>query len=132
MCIIIFVIKTKTMLDKFFEMKGVIAAGVFSPTDGSLLMFKGDMDRKKAADVAKMCYRNTKLFAKQAEKLQEITEMTWTPLKGWAFSAGDYSICIIDQFGVFVKTAQSNFDDIFIAMRMISEYKFDIKLLSKR
>jgi roadblock/LC7 domain-containing protein len=120
------------MLDKFFEMKGVVAAGVFSQADGSLLMFKGDMDKSKASDIAKMCYRNTKLFTKQAEKLQKITNMTWTPLKGWAFTAGDYSICIIDQFGVFVKTAHANFDDIFLAMRMVSEYKFDIKGLSSK
>jgi roadblock/LC7 domain-containing protein len=39
--------------------------------------------------------------------------MNWRPFKGWAVSAGDYTICVMGDIGVFVETAKADFNAIY-------------------
>jgi roadblock/LC7 domain-containing protein len=39
--------------------------------------------------------------------------MKWTPFHGWAVAAGDYAVCVMGQYGVFVKLNEADFNLIF-------------------
>lgn len=99
-------------LDKLMAMKGVIAAGEFT-ADGQLVAYKGDLKEEHARMVALMCAANSLMGRMQAEGFTAYTGMKWTPFLGWAVSAGEYSVCVMGNAGVFVKTAEADFNEIF-------------------
>jgi roadblock/LC7 domain-containing protein len=41
--------------------------------------------------------------------------MSWTPLQGWAYSGGDWTVAIGERGtkGVFIETAKADFNDLF-------------------
>ncbi len=39
--------------------------------------------------------------------------MKWTPLHGWAVAAGDYAVCVMGTYGVFVRLSEADFNAIF-------------------
>lgn len=93
-------------------LKGVIAAGEFG-VDGSLVAYKGPLKEEYAKMTALMCAANNLMLKMQAEGYTAYTGMKWTPFKGWAVSAGDYSVCVMGNVGVFVETAKADFNEIF-------------------
>ena len=99
-------------LDRLMGLYGAVSAGVYTP-GGELVSYKGDLTEDVAKLVAKMCAANTLMGTTEAESFTRISGMNWTPFHGWAVSAGDYSICVMGHIGVFVKTAQADFNDIY-------------------
>ena len=99
-------------LDKLMGLGGATAAGEFTP-DGELITYKGELPEDIARLIAKMCAANTLMGATQADSFTRITGMKWMPFHGWAVSAGDYSVCVMGNIGVFVETAKANFNDIY-------------------
>ncbi len=99
-------------LDKLMALKGAIAAGEFG-VDGSLVTYKGNLKEEHAKMVAMMCAANSLMGKMQAEGFTAYTGMKWTPFKGWAVAAGDYSVCVMGNVGVFVETAKADFNEIF-------------------
>jgi roadblock/LC7 domain-containing protein len=100
-------------LDRLLRLKGAISAGEFS-ADGELVSHKGDLTEEDARLIAKMCAANTLMGTVQAESFTRISGlMKWTPFHGWAVSAGDYSVCVMGHIGIFVETANADFNDIF-------------------
>ena len=99
-------------LDRVMGLKGAVAAGEFTP-GGDLVTFKGDLTEDIAKMTAKMCAANTLMGTTQAESFTLISGMRWTPFRGWAVAAGDYSVCVMGHIGVFVETAKADFNDIF-------------------
>ena len=99
-------------LNRLLELKGAVSAGEFSPT-GELASYKGHLPEELARLVARMCAANTMMGTSQAESFTRISGMKWLPFHGWAVAAGDYSVCVIGNIGVFVETAKADFNDIF-------------------
>ncbi|MFO3797439.1 MAG: DUF2173 family protein [Anaerolineales bacterium] len=99
-------------LDKLMALKGAVAAGEFG-VDGSLVAYKGALKEEHAKMVAMMCAANSLMGKMQAEGFTAYTGMKWSPFKGWAVSAGDYSVCVMGNAGVFVETAKADFNEIF-------------------
>jgi roadblock/LC7 domain-containing protein len=99
-------------LDKLMTLSGATAAGEFS-TDGKLVAYKGDLAQEHAEMTALMCAANTLMGKMQAEGFTQYTGMNWRPFKGWAVSAGDYTVCVMGNIGVFVETAKADFNAIY-------------------
>ncbi len=102
-------------LDKLMALPGAIAAGEFS-VGGDLVASKGALKEEYAKMVAMMCAANSLMGKMQAESFSAHTGMKWTPFKGWAVSAGDYSVCVMGNAGVFVETAKADFNKIFATL----------------
>jgi len=102
-------------LDKLIALNGAVAAGEFTPT-GELVAHKGDLSEEHAQMVAMMCAANSLMGKMQAESFAKHTGMNWSPFKGWAISAGDYSVCVMGNAGVFVETEKADFNAIFKAL----------------
>ena len=99
-------------LERLMKIKGAIAAGHFS-ADGKLLGYKGDIPKEMAELVAKMCAANTMMGSMEAEGFTMLTKMKWTPFHGLAVAAGDYAVCAMGHYGVFVKLSEADFNQIF-------------------
>jgi len=106
-------------LDKLMALKGAIAAGEFG-VGGNLVAYKGQMKEEHAKMVAMMCAANSLMGKMQAEGFSAYTGMKWSPFKGWAVSAGDYSVCVMGNAGVFVETAKASFDEIFKTLGQVA------------
>lgn len=99
-------------LKRLLELKGAVSAGEFAPS-GELVSYDGDLPLNLARQVAKMCAANTMMGMSQAESFTRISGMNWSPFHGWAVVAGDFSVCVVGDIGVFVETAKADFNDIF-------------------
>jgi roadblock/LC7 domain-containing protein len=99
-------------LTRLMGLGGAIAAGEYGPT-GELVSHQGDLTGEVAAIVARMCAANTLMGTSQAETFARLSGQKWTPFHGWAVSAGDYSVCVLGNIGVFVESAKADFNDIY-------------------
>ena len=99
-------------LDKLMALSGAIAAGEFA-TDGTLVTHKGSLSQEHAEMTAMMCAANTLMGKMQAEGFTRYTGMNWRPVKGWAISAGEYTVCVMGNIGVFAETAKADFNAIY-------------------
>ena len=104
-------------LDKLMALSGAVAAGEFTPT-GELVAHKGSLSDENAQMVAMKCAANSLMGKMQAESFAKHsfakhTGMNWSPFKGWAVSAGDFSVCVMGNSGVFVETEKADFNEIF-------------------
>lgn len=102
-------------LDKLMDLPGAVAVGEFTP-DGKLIRYKGKLTKEAAELAAMMCGTTSSMFAKQSGDFSEKTGMKWTPFKGFAVSAGDFSVCAAGNTGLFVETAKADFNKIFQAL----------------
>ena len=103
---------SEAKLERLMKIKGAIAAGEYSP-DGKLVAYKGDIPKDIAELVAKMCAANTLMGTIEAELFTKVSGMKWTPFLGWAVAAGDYAVCVMGNYGVFVKLSEADFNQIF-------------------
>ena len=78
-----------------------------------MLGYKGDLPKDVAELVAKMCATNTLMAQMQAEGFSALTRTKLTTLHGWAVAAGDYAVCVMGHYGVFVKLSEANFSAVF-------------------
>jgi roadblock/LC7 domain-containing protein len=99
-------------LDKLMALSGATAAGEYA-TDGKLITYKGELAQEHAEMTALMCAANTLMGKMQAEGFTRYTGMNWRPFKGWPVSAGDYTVCVMGNIGVFVETAKADFNAIY-------------------
>jgi roadblock/LC7 domain-containing protein len=102
-------------LESLMNLPGAVAVGEFTP-DGKLVRFKGQMSQEAAEMAAMMCGAVSDQFAKQAKDFSAKTGMKWNPFKGFAVSAGDYTVCAAGNTGIFVETAKADFNKIFQAL----------------
>ena len=102
-------------LDELLRLKGVIASGEFS-ADGKLIDFRGK-DNRLPQDVAEL----TAQFAAAVSQLlgvlaaahTKVSGFNWVPERGWAYSGGDLTIAVGGRHGVFVKTEEADFNELF-------------------
>lgn len=99
-------------LDKLTELDGAIGAVEFTPS-GELISARGDLTEDVATMAAKICAANSLMGTIQSEGFTRFNREGWTPFYGWAFAAGDFSVCVMGHLGVVVEIAKANFNDIF-------------------
>lgn len=99
-------------LARLMDLNGATAAGQFG-NEGELVDYAGDLPKDHAEMIARMCAANTSMGKMEAEGFTRYTGMNWLPFKGWAVSAGDYSVCVVGDVGVFVETKDADFNQIF-------------------
>ena len=104
-------------LNRLMGLSGCVAAGEFTPT-GELVSYKGDLPEEIAHFLARQCAANSLMGRVQSEGLARLSGLNWQPFHGWAIAAGDYSLCVMGQIGVFVETDKADFNDIY---RTLSE-----------
>jgi len=111
--------KMSEKLDKLMQLKGAIAAGEYTP-DGKLVEYKGPMPKEMAEMIAKMVAANTLMGTVEAESFTKISRMRWTPFLGWTVAAGEYVVCVMGNYGVFVRLTEADFNQIFKTLREVA------------
>jgi roadblock/LC7 domain-containing protein len=101
------------------RIKGAVAAGQYKLT-GELVAYKGEIPKEVAEMVAEMCAANTMMAKMQADVFTAFSKMNWKPLIGWAVAAGEYAVCVIGEYGVFVKLNEADFNEIFKTLREVA------------
>jgi roadblock/LC7 domain-containing protein len=106
-----------TSLDDLLKLKGVIVAGEFS-SDGKLIDYRGrqDLPQDVLNLTAQFAAAVTQLLAALAAAHTKISGLNWLPEKGWAYSGGDMTIAVGGHRGVFAKTAEADFNQLFEAL----------------
>ncbi len=107
-------------LDRLMNLKGAIAAGEYTP-DGKLVEYKGNISKELAEMVAMMVAANTLMGKMQAEGFTRLSGMKWTPFHGWAVAAGDYAVCVMGNYGVFVELNKADFNEIFKTLMEVAQ-----------
>lgn len=119
-------------LDDLLTLKGVIAAGEFA-VDGKLLdlRLKGTplpedaalLTNQFAAAVSHLLGalaaahgRISGLLGVLAAGHGRQSNVNWVPAQAWAYSGGDLTIAVGGSRGVFVKTAEADFNGLFEAL----------------
>jgi roadblock/LC7 domain-containing protein len=102
-------------LDKIMTLPGAVAVGEFTQ-EGKLVRYKGQLTKEAAEMAAMMCGLTSAMFSKQTAEFSEKTGMNWTPFKGFAVTAGEYSVCAAGNIGAFVETKKADFNKIFEAL----------------
>ena len=101
-------------LEELLDIEGVVAAGEFN-RDGSLADFEArmDMSEEMAQMTAQFCATVTMMFDTLVGSFTQLSGMNWVPQQGWAYSGGDWTVCIGGNRGVFVETAKADFNGLF-------------------
>ncbi|AHC51987.1 hypothetical protein SUSAZ_08600 [Sulfolobus acidocaldarius SUSAZ] len=106
-------------LHKLMRLKGALVAGHYA-NDGKLIEYEGQLPKELAEMVAKMVAANTLMGTVEAESFSKISGMKWTPFLGWAVAAGEYAVCVMGNYGVFVKLVEADFNEIFKTLREVA------------
>lgn len=102
-------------LEDLLNLKGVVAAGEFG-LDGSLVDYKASVDfsQELAETTAKFTAAVTQVFNVLAESFTKLNnQFDFAPQQGWAYSGGDWSVAVGGNRGVFVKTADADYNELF-------------------
>jgi roadblock/LC7 domain-containing protein len=103
-------------LEELAKIDGVVAAGEFK-LDGTLVDYRASMDMSPelAAQAAQFCASVSMVFKTLSGAFTGISGMQWTPMQGWAYSGGEYTVAIGEggTKGVFIETAKADFNRLF-------------------
>lgn len=105
-------------LGELLTLKGVIASGEFS-SDGKLLDFLSHSKNfpfDVAALTAQFAAAVTQLLSAMAAAHTKLSGFNWVPQHGWAYSGGELTIVVGGNRGVFVRTAEADFNEVFAAL----------------
>lgn len=105
-------------LDDLLNIKGVVAAGEFR-RDGSLVDYKASVDfpQELAQTTARFTAAVTQVFDVLAESFTKLNDQfSFTPQQGWAYAGGEWSVAVGGTRGVFVKTADADYNELFSAL----------------
>jgi roadblock/LC7 domain-containing protein len=102
-------------LDELLRLKGVVASGEFSP-NGKLIDFRSNNNQlsNEVADLtAQFAAAVSQLLGALASAHSKISGFNWLPEHGWTYSGGELTIAVAGNRGVFVKTAEADFNQLF-------------------
>lgn len=106
-------------VEEFLNLPGVIAVGEFDE-QGKVVAFQAaenvELPESLADLTAKYCATVDQLFATLADSFTDITGMQWTPSIGWVYAGGEYTVAVSNRYGVFGKTIDMDFNDLFNAL----------------
>jgi roadblock/LC7 domain-containing protein len=104
-------------LFNLMSLKGAVSAAECKPGgDHISYIIKGNQTQDLDKMTEKLCAVNT-LMAMILENFSRISEMNWTPFRGWSVTSGDYSVFVVSPIVVIVETDKADFNEIFKALR---------------
>jgi roadblock/LC7 domain-containing protein len=95
-----------------------VASGEFS-ANGKLIDFRSNSNElsNEVADLtAQFAAAVSQLLGALASAHSKISGYNWLPEQGWTYSGGDLTIAVGGNRGVFVKTAEVDFKQLFEAL----------------
>jgi roadblock/LC7 domain-containing protein len=103
-------------LDKLMSLDGAVASGEFGK-DGELVASKLDASQD-CADLIEMMTAAKAFMSKVECRLEGkggsvCRDMEFAPVKGLALTAGEYSICVMGNIGLFLETSKADFKGVF-------------------
>jgi roadblock/LC7 domain-containing protein len=72
-----------------------------------------DMSPEMAEMTAQFCATVTMNFNTLAGAFTQLSQMSWVPQQGWAYSGGEWTVAIGGNRGVFIETAKADFNQLF-------------------
>ncbi len=102
-------------LEQLMQIKGVVAAGEFTPI-GELVDFKSSisMPQDQAGMTSQFCSTVSIMFNTLAKAYSHMySDTSWLPPKFWAYGGGDMAVCVGGTKGVFVEIAKADFNHLF-------------------
>ncbi|HMV58813.1 MAG: DUF2173 family protein [Nitrospira sp.] len=105
-------------LDELLTLKGVIASGEFAE-NGRLIAFRSHgapLPDDVALLTAQFSAAISQLLGVLAAAHSRLSGFNWIPQQGWAYSGGDLTIAVGGSRGVFVRTAEADFNQLFEAL----------------
>jgi roadblock/LC7 domain-containing protein len=99
-------------LDRLMEIEGVVAAGQFSE-DGRVIRIVGEMP-EDLMDSAELCVGQDKTCHDFLETLNNKTPRDHGSLLGWVVWGSKYSVVVVGNTRVFVKTNRGNYNQLMI------------------
>lgn len=101
-------------LDELLRLKGVIASGEFSP-NGKLIDFRSNnnpLSDEVVNFTAQVAAAVSQLLGALASAHSKISGFNWLPEHGWTYSGGELTIVVGGNRGVFVRTAEADFNQL--------------------
>lgn len=108
--------QTRTLND-LLKLNGVVAVHEFG-ADGRLVDYKTSvpMSPELAELSAQFCSSVTGLFNTLGGAFTKLSGMPWSPQQGWAYTGGQYTVCVAGNRAVFVESAKADFNQLFAAL----------------
>src|SRR5256712_9530198 len=105
-------------LDQLMQIKGVMAAGEFTPT-GELVDFRSamSMSQDQAGMTAQFCNTVSIMLNTLAKAYSHMyTNMSWLPPKFWAYGGSDMNVLLGGRERGFLEIAKAEFNQLFKAL----------------
>jgi roadblock/LC7 domain-containing protein len=100
-------------LTNLMSLNGAVSAAECKPDGGHIsYIIKGNQTQESDKMTERLCAINS-LMATIVESFTHISEMNWTPFRGWAVAAGDYTVFVVNHIVVIVETDKADFNEIF-------------------
>ncbi len=99
-------------LDVLTQIDGVVGAVTFG-NFGELLEDRGEMTNGVARLVAYIATANTWMVSLQAEQLDRLSSMQWSPCLGYVYRGPIYSLVVGGNQAVMVETSRANYGQLF-------------------
>jgi len=106
-----------TTLQDLLAIDGVVASFEFQP-DGSLVDYLSsiDMPQSLAKMAGQFTSSVTQMFNTLSEAFSKLSWMEWSPQQIWSYSGGQYTVAVGGNRGVFIQTADANFNTLFATL----------------
>jgi len=99
-------------LDRLMEIEGVVAAGQFSD-DGQVIRIVGEMP-EDLMDSAELCVDQNRTCRDFLKTLNDRIPRDYGPLLGWIVWGSKYSVVVVGNTRVFVKTSRGNYNQLMV------------------
>jgi roadblock/LC7 domain-containing protein len=99
-------------LANLMSLNGAVSVAECKPGgDRISYMIKSSQAQDLDKMTERLCAINTQM-APIVESFNRVTEMNWTPFRGWVITAGDYSVFVVSNIIVIVETGKADFNEI--------------------
>ena len=107
-------------LDDLLKLRGVVAAGEFSP-DGTLLDWRIGLHADGANENllrvgrlnAQFVATVTMLFNSMADTYERLSDLRWSPQKGWLYVGGDWLVAVGGGRAVYAQTSEADIAELY-------------------
>ena len=99
-------------LDRLMKIEGVVAAGQFSE-DGNVIRKVGDLP-EDLMESAELCVRQNQASSDFLKSLNDQLPREYGSLVGWTVWGSKYSVVVVGNTRVFVKTSRGDYNQLMI------------------
>lgn len=104
-------------LVKLMNLGGVVSVAECKPDGEYICHITNDI---KTVDRDKMSERFCKINSLMTESMESndrVSNMNWSPLRGWTVTAGDYTVFVMNQIILIAETDKADFNEIFRTLK---------------